>query len=101
MAIEKAQQGIKWWQRCARCGWIGKALKQDNDQKACPNCAWSPLNQEQDFHVYNGKRYQAEVRNPSDQAVADQARKDARLEPVKADTRDESKPGHQTREPAL
>lgn len=68
--MEIEQKGIKWWKDCTCCGWEGRAIKEDNDNVECPNCALPELRVNIDEKVFNGMRYDNDAR-------ADDQRKDA------------------------
>lgn len=93
--MEVGQRGIKNWQSCERCGWVGKALKRYNELTECPNCTNPTLLTQVDFKVNNGKRYDTDVRNPQERDEADAVRQNEGRGPAPQDTRDESRKGYQ------
>lgn len=95
MAVEAQQSAIKWWKYCQVCEWTGRPMAQDTDVEFCPNCNNPHLSVRIDDHVYNGKRYDARVRNQMGQAIADEVRQNQGRPPAPNDRTNENQQGHQ------
>ena len=91
-----AQDGIKWWKYCSVCEWAARTAgnPNDNDRTICPNCNNPHLGVRIDDNVFEGKRYDARVRNSKGQATADAARAAAGRPVAPPDTEDRSNSGH-------